>query len=105
MLLLLLISGGLALAADSLPSATIVVYNSDVPESVALAKFYAQKRGIPRDHLVALRCPVDEEITRGQYDKSIRDPLREIFRERGWWQTAGRGPRRGSPHHRSSLLR
>ncbi len=91
MLLLLLISGGPALADVSLPSATIVVYNSNVPESVALAKFYAQKRGIARDHLVALRCPVEEEITRGQYDTSIRDPLREIFRQRGWWQTTGEG--------------
>src|SRR6187551_2220733 len=91
MLLFLLISAGPTRGEIPLPSATIVVYNSEVPESVTLAKFYAEKRGIARDHLVALRCPVEEEITRGQYDTSIRDPLREVFRERDWWQTTGEG--------------
>jgi hypothetical protein len=41
-------------AEKSLAPATIVVFNKDVPESVELAKFYAEKRGIARDHLVAL---------------------------------------------------
>ncbi|MFN2475218.1 MAG: TIGR03790 family protein [Chthoniobacterales bacterium] len=68
-----------------LSAATIVVFNSSVPESVELAKFYAEKRGIARDHLVALACSRDEEITREDYDRTIRDPLREIFEQRKWW--------------------
>lgn len=72
-------------AEEPLAAATIVVFNSNVPESVELAKFYAQKRGIPRDHLVAIACSEAEEITREEYDQTIRGPLREIFRERQWW--------------------
>jgi len=75
----------LAFAEKPLAPATIVVFNQDVPESVELAKFYAQKRGIARDHLVGLRVSKTEEISRDEYDTMIRDPLRAVFKERHWW--------------------
>jgi uncharacterized protein (TIGR03790 family) len=75
-----------ARAADNpLTAATIVIYNRDVPESVQLAKFYAQKRGINPDHLVALVCSKEEEISREEYDATIAQPLREIFAQHKWW--------------------
>jgi uncharacterized protein (TIGR03790 family) len=82
-------------AETPLAGATIVVFNSSVPESAELAKFYAQKRGIARDHLVGLPCSRDEEITREDYDRTIRDPLREVFEQRKWWtlREAPDGPR------------
>lgn len=64
---------------------TIVVFNEALPESVELAKFYAQERGIPKDHLVALNCSKEEEISREEYDLTIADPLRKTFSERKWW--------------------
>jgi uncharacterized protein (TIGR03790 family) len=75
-----------AFAEKPLAPATIVVFNKDIPESAELAKFYAQKRGIARDHLVGLSVSKTEEIGRDEYDTMIRDPLRAIFRERGWWK-------------------
>ncbi len=54
-----------------------------------LAKFYAQKRGIARDHLVGLACSRDEEISREDYDRTIAKPLREVFRQRKWWTVLG----------------
>ena len=74
-----------AFAEKPLAPATIVVFNKDVPESVELAKFYAQKRGIAPDHLVGLSCPKSEEINREEYDTTIRDPVRATFKERKWW--------------------
>ncbi len=89
----LLLSFSLAAHADpALTDATIVVFNSDVPESVELAKFYAQKRGIARDHLVGLACSKEEEISREEYERTIAEPLREMFKKRRWWtlrETAG----------------
>jgi uncharacterized protein (TIGR03790 family) len=73
-------------AEQPLAPLTIVVYNSDLPESVALAKFYAEKRGIARDHLVPLACPKEEEISREEYDTTIAEPLRAVFKERQWWK-------------------
>jgi uncharacterized protein (TIGR03790 family) len=74
------------LAEKSLAPATIVIFNQDIPESVELAKFYAQKRGIARDHLIGLSISRTEEISRDEYDTMIRNRLREIFKERGWWK-------------------
>jgi len=75
-----------AKAEQSLAQMTVVVYNGDLPESIALAKFYAEKRGIARDHLIALACPKEEEISREEYDTTIAEPLRAIFKERHWWK-------------------
>jgi uncharacterized protein (TIGR03790 family) len=73
-------------AADpSLAEATVVIYNKAIPEAAALAKFYAQQRGIARDHLVELDCSVEEEISREEYDTTIATPLRQIFKDRHWW--------------------
>ncbi|MDP9004067.1 MAG: TIGR03790 family protein, partial [Verrucomicrobiota bacterium] len=72
-------------AEVSLPPVTIVVYNSAVPESAELGRFYAQKRGIARDHIVALTCSTEEEISREEYDATIAQPLREVFKQRKWW--------------------
>ena len=75
-----------AFAAENLPAQTIVVFNTAAPDAESLAKFYAEKRGIADDHVVALDCPSEEEISREQYDVTIAAPLRKIFHERRWWQ-------------------
>jgi uncharacterized protein (TIGR03790 family) len=85
LILLVLAFSCTARAEPALAPATIVVFNSNDRESGELAKFYAQKRGIARDHVVGLACPRDEEISREDYDRAIASPLREIFRERKWW--------------------
>src|SRR5436189_252587 len=69
------------------PSAqsTIVLYNKVAPDSVELAKFYAEQRGIAADHLAGLNCSTEEEISREEYNTTIAGPLREIFKQRHWW--------------------
>ena len=68
-----------------LAQSTVVIYNQTDTDSTALAKFYMQQRGIPRDHLVALNCVADEEISRDDYEATIAQPLRDVFKERKWW--------------------
>lgn len=75
-----------AVSSDPAAAATIVVFNQHDNDSAALARFYAAKRGIPNDRIVGLKCPVQEEISRAEYDATIADPLREIFTKRGWWE-------------------
>jgi uncharacterized protein (TIGR03790 family) len=69
----------------ALTASTIVVYNKAVPDSISLARFYAQQRGIARDHLLGLTCSTEEEISRDDYDTTIAEPLRKIFEDRHWW--------------------
>jgi uncharacterized protein (TIGR03790 family) len=93
----------LAFAEKPLAPATIVLFNKDVPESVELAKFYAQKRGIARDHLVGLSVSRTEEISRDEYDMMIRNPLRAVFKERKWWTL--HEPRNGATTVTSNSIR
>ncbi len=72
-------------AEQPLAQSTIVLYNKAVADSVELAKFYAEKRGIAPDHVIGLTCSTEEEISREEYDTTIADPLREIFKQRHWW--------------------
>ncbi|MEY2481679.1 MAG: hypothetical protein QOK24_207 [Verrucomicrobiota bacterium] len=81
----LTLSTRLVLAEIPLAPATIVVFNKDVPESIELAKYYAKRRGIAPDHLVGLTCSKAEEISRDEYDLTIRNPLRAAFQEKKWW--------------------
>src|SRR3977135_48841 len=74
-----------ARAEVPLAQATIVIYNTTLPDSAELAKFYAQQRGIRNDHVIGLLCSVEEEISREQYDEKIATRLRRIFRDRHWW--------------------
>src|SRR5205814_1464414 len=78
-----------------LAQSTIVLYNRTVPDSVELAKFYAEQRGIAPDHLIGLTCSTEEEISREEYDATIAEPLREIFKQRHWWtlsESPGQAP-------------
>src|SRR6266404_9197095 len=84
-------------AEQPLAASTIVLYNKNVPDSVALATFYAEQRGIARDHLVGLECSTEEEISREAYDATIANPLRDIFNERQWWT------RHETPEHKDSV--
>lgn len=97
-LLLALLSGGLATAAEIQlgppkaaelnpdVAATVVVYNENDPESKALAQFYVSKRGIPKDQVIGLKCATTEEINRAEYDTRIAEPLRLAFTTNFWWK-------------------
>ncbi len=76
-------------AGENLANRTLVIYNENDPLSRDLAQFYAEKRGIADDRVVALKCSIEEEISREEYDRDIATPLRQLFDTRGWWT---RGP-------------
>jgi uncharacterized protein (TIGR03790 family) len=69
-----------------LAAQTVVVFNENDLDSIALAGQYSELRGIPTKNLVGVKCSVAEEITRDDYDRSIAEPLRKIFEQRGWWK-------------------
>jgi uncharacterized protein (TIGR03790 family) len=66
--------------------ATLVVFNEADPESRALAQFYAQKRSVPVDQVIGLRCSASEEINRAEYEKTIAEPLRRAMTANFWWK-------------------
>lgn len=74
------------LGASTIPPKSVaVLYNTQIPESKELAKFYAQMRNIPQANLIGLELSTKDEITRKEYNLTIRDPLRAVFIARKWW--------------------
>jgi uncharacterized protein (TIGR03790 family) len=64
----------LALAPEDL----IIVYNRNLPESEALARYYAAKRRVPADNLLAANVPASESISRDDYETQLAEPLRKM---------------------------
>lgn len=62
-----------------------ILYNSAVPESLRLAEFYRDARGIPADQLIGLNLPAKPSVTRKEYDELLAGPLRAEFDKRRWW--------------------
>jgi uncharacterized protein (TIGR03790 family) len=86
--------GGLLAGAFHRPSSSswtndlaahlLVVYNSADPDSKTLADYYAAKRNIPPERVLAIVCPTTEEISRKQYDETIRGPIVTYLSVKDW---------------------
>ena len=70
--------------AESLADHLVIVYNEVLPESESLAHYYADARHIPDSRIVGVRCPINEEISRAEYQSQIEKPLRDAFVKKGW---------------------
>ena len=59
-----------------------VIYNSSLKASKELAEYYAERRGVPENHLIGLKLPTVEVIGRSVYEKKIERPLIEALTSR-----------------------
>jgi uncharacterized protein (TIGR03790 family) len=53
----------------------LVVANGSSPDSVAIADYYAEKRGVPPDQLVKLQTSTADQVSRVAYERSIQAPI------------------------------
>ncbi len=60
----------------------VVVANANAKGSVELARYYCRARDILEDRLVILRTDPGLTVSRADYDKQIRDPLRKFLRDK-----------------------
>jgi uncharacterized protein (TIGR03790 family) len=60
------------------PNEILIIANSDCNQSVALAKYYCEKRNVPADNILALPLGtgLSDTISRDDYDKQIAGPVR-----------------------------
>lgn len=63
------------------PDDVYIVVNRNVPDSQAVADHYCEKRGVARDHVVALDLPTGEDIGRADYDTKLAGPLRDVLKD------------------------
>ncbi|HRJ10305.1 MAG TPA: TIGR03790 family protein [Prosthecobacter sp.] len=74
-------AGGFDLSTE-----TVVAFNPDYAQSRELAQYYARMRGIPQERLVALECPLEDSMSRDEFERRVRRPLFETFVRKGWWE-------------------
>src|SRR5437899_7191442 len=79
---LLFLFGALLLSGLASPAApadrgdeVIIVYNTRIPESKALAEYYAQKRSVPTNQIFGLELSTTEEMSRAEFRDNLQDPL------------------------------
>jgi uncharacterized protein (TIGR03790 family) len=64
------------------PAEVIVLVNKNVPASQELADHYLKARGVPKENVVVLDLPKEEDISRKDYDAQLVAPLREALKDR-----------------------
>jgi len=64
------------------PEQVLVVANGDSMDSVSLAKAYAERRGIPAQNVMTISCTVGPSISREDYEKRIRVPIRNYVKNK-----------------------
>jgi uncharacterized protein (TIGR03790 family) len=73
-----------AARADKLAERVVLLANSRQPDSVRLAEFYAEKRGVPPANIIALPLPEAEDITWREFIDQVYQPLQDELFRRGW---------------------
>jgi uncharacterized protein (TIGR03790 family) len=71
---------------DHLADHLLVVYNAKDPQSRSLALYYARRRHIPAERVLAITCPMGEEITRDEYERTIHQPILDDLLRHHWLQ-------------------
>ncbi len=59
------------------PADVLLVANRRVPVSVSIAEYYARRRGIPREQVLAAPMPEAEEISRRDFDRYVAAPVED----------------------------
>ncbi len=87
---------GAEAAADSLAPRVVILANSADAESVALAQYYAVKRGVPSANIITLKLPATEMITREEFDTQLYGPLQDELVRLNWLDGLATPPRPGA---------
>lgn len=74
-----------ACAADS-GKEVVVVYNKAMPESKAVADYYAERRHVPADQVFGFDLPKTLEMSRTQFREDLQEPLANALKERTLWR-------------------
>ncbi len=64
----------------------VVIYNSAVPESKAVAEHYARMRQVPERQVYGFALTASEEISRAEFRDSLQKPLVERLEADGLWK-------------------
>lgn len=83
-ILLLFVIGACSGWSAGLEERVVILANAEDPDSLRIAHYYAQKRGVPVENIVSLPMPMAETITWREFVLSIWQPLQDELVRREW---------------------
>lgn len=69
--------------AELSPNQIVIIANANSRESLSVAQHYAMRRGIPVQHIATLDLPLDDTMSREDYERRLVTPLRQMLQARG----------------------
>jgi uncharacterized protein (TIGR03790 family) len=90
-ILIRLAAAGLALAPGAARAGgdqVVVIYNTRVPESRAVADYYARMRQVPEKQIYGFALTPNEEMSRAEFRDSLQGPLLDKLQADGLWKFA-----------------
>ena len=60
-----------------------ILANRHSPDSLAVARHYAERRGIPAEHILELDLPTHETMSRNAYEERLVGPVRAMLEAKG----------------------
>ena len=82
-LLLFALAPGLAFAGGD---EVVVIYNSRMPESKAVAEHYAAARSVPANQIFGFGLTTNEVMTRADFTDFLQQPLADRLAAAGLWK-------------------
>lgn len=70
--------------AHDLAARVVILANARSLDSIRLAEFYAEKRGVPAANIVTLPLPEAESITWREFIDQVYQPVQDELYRRGW---------------------
>ena len=71
-------------AEENLAARVVLLANSEDPDSVRVARHYAEVRGVPLENIVALKLPLAESITWREFIVTLWEPLLDELLRAKW---------------------
>jgi uncharacterized protein (TIGR03790 family) len=71
-------------------SEVIVIYNSAMPESKAVAEYYAERRQVPTDQIFGFELSQGNDLSRKEYRATLERPLLDRLLEGAFWRLGER---------------
>ena len=81
---IVLLASRLAGAVEPDAARVIILANSDDPDSVKLAEYYANRRSVPVENIIALKLPLAESVGWHEFVRTLFQPLQGELVKRGW---------------------
>ncbi len=78
-------------AAAPSPSSVVILANRNDPDSLRIARHYAEARGVPAGNLLAFPMPEAETVSWPEFVRWVWQPLQDALVSRGWIDAAPSG--------------